>query len=404
MSTAISLWALVAVAQAEAPIRGTEVAALASFDQAMQGMLAEWEIPGATLAIARGKKLVFSRGYGLADAEKPDQPMGPGQPMRIASISKPLSATVALRLAQRGELDLDAPALAMLDPALAPLGGDTDPRMAQITVRDLLQHSGGWDRSLGGDPMFPPFTTDATQGTGPADCAQVIRYWRSRPLDHAPGQTAVYSNFGYCVLGRVLEAATGQDYGALVQDELAAADFRVLSLGRSLVQERLPGEPRYHPYPGQDPASSVFDPAEAVPWPDGGFYLEGMDSHGGWVSSAPDLVRFAQRLDRRGCTPGLLRRDQLAQAIAAPDLPAADTDRWYGLGWNVRAVAKGHNLWHTGSLPGSVSLLVRRADGIAWAALFNGRPKDWRGFIEALDAGLWRASDAVERWPRRAVR
>jgi hypothetical protein len=142
------------------------------------------------------------------------------------------------------------------------------------------------------------------------------------------------------------------------------------------------------------------DEREPVSWPYGGFYLEAMDAHGAWVASAIDLVRFASTLDGSR-KPGLLKPETVRRIESRPPAPmAADAPAYYGLGWNVRPEGKGANWWHNGSLPGTMSLLVRTHHGFAWAAVFNMRPKDDGKFLGELDGAIWKAVGRVRKWPK----
>ena len=80
----------------------------------------------------------------------------------------------------------------------------------RITTRHLLQHTGGWDRDKSFDPMFRPREISRTLGVasppGPRD---ILRYRLGQPFEFDPGTRYAYSNFGYCVLGRVIEKVTG---------------------------------------------------------------------------------------------------------------------------------------------------------------------------------------------------
>src|SRR5262249_30274495 len=157
------------------------------------------------------------RGYGQADVEN-GIAVQPDSTFRIASLSKFITATAVLTLVEQGKLDLDARAFALI-PQLTPLPGAVmDPRLPTITVRQLLQHTGGWDSSLSGDPMFNSTAIALAAGTAPPASAEtVVRYMLGRPLDFAPGTRYAYSNFGYNVLGRIIERVSGQSYAAFVQ-------------------------------------------------------------------------------------------------------------------------------------------------------------------------------------------
>jgi len=360
---------------------------LQSFHDAMELQLREYGIPGGSLAVAKDGRLVLAKGYGLADVDA-KTPVEAGSLFRIASISKPITAVAILKLAQDGRLDLDAKAFTLLDIDL----GKADPRLVDITIRQLLQHTAGWDREKSGDPMFRPFDIASELGVPlPPDPAAVIRFMVRRPLDTDPGTKHAYSNFGYCVLGRIIEKITGEPYEAHIRKSiLAPMGITGMRLGRTLPEGRAAGEVRYYPLNGPQ-ARPVFESVKAkeVPWPYGGFCLEAMDAHGGWLASATDLVRFATSIDR------VLDAKSRALMVERPAaLPVAPT--YYGCGWMVRPMGPGkRNVWHNGSLPGTSTLLVIRHDGLVWAALFNDRSRG----EGKMDPDLHRAADAVTAWP-----
>jgi N-acyl-D-amino-acid deacylase len=147
-------------------------------------------------------------------------------------------------------------------------------------------------------------------------------------LDFDPGAKEAYSNFGYCLLGRVIEQVTGKPYGEAVQNlVLRPAGIARMKIGRTRLAERLPGEVRYYT-PDDERARSVFpDVKKPVPWPYGGFYIEAMDAHGAWVASAVDLVRFTAALDGSR-KPSLLKPAtvRLIESRPAPPMPAHSRD------------------------------------------------------------------------------
>jgi hypothetical protein len=99
-----------------------------------------------------------------------------------------------------------------------------------------------------------------------------------------------------------------------------------------------------------------------------------MDSHGGWIASTTDLVRFASALEP-GSSVELLKPSFLELMIARPEIPLwEDTPNYYAFGWFVRPVGSSVSIWHDGSLPGTTAILYRTASGLTWAALFNTRP------------------------------
>jgi CubicO group peptidase (beta-lactamase class C family) len=359
-----------------------------SFDAAMAAFMKKNGAPGGALAVVKDGRLALAKGYGRADVDEPT-PVEPTSLFRIASLSKPITAVAVLALAQKGTLDLDGKAFALLELKPPEKG---DPRLADITVRHLLHHTAGWDRDRSGDPMFQSIEIAEAEGSAPpADARAIIRWMMGRPLDFDPGTRHAYSNFGYCVLGRILEKVSGESYESHVKKAvLEPMGITRMRLGRSLLKDRAEGEVRYA-QPNTRAARSVFGGERDVPWPYGGFCIEAMDAHGGWIASAVDLARFASSLEKVLEAKSVETMFERPPGLGAP--PA-----YYACGWMVRPVGDkpGRNAWHAGSLPGTNALLVRRQDGLAWAALFNQRSKG-DGEIETA---LHQAADAVTEWPK----
>src|SRR5581483_884445 len=292
--------------------------------------------------------------------------------------------------------------------ALPPEERKRDPRLKKVTVRHLLQHTGGWDRDKSFDPMFRSVQIARALGVAPpAGPAEIIRYMVDRELDFDPGSRFAYSNFGYCVLGRLIEKQTGMPYETYVRQEiLEPLGVRAMQVGRT--REQAPDEVRYYDEKGRT-GPTVFGPdfTKKMPTPYGVWSLESLDAVGGWIASAPDLVRFASALGRPEGTK-IIGADNLGAAFARPDGPPGrgkdgKKDAYYGLGWNVRVVGPGQiNTWHTGSFAGTSTILVRRHDGLCWAVLFNQR-NDARGRYLAglIDPLVHRAAERVEHWPAR---
>jgi N-acyl-D-amino-acid deacylase len=369
----------------------------ASYDVIIQQLMSKWGIHGASVAVAKDGRLVLAKAYGTTDKEK-SLSVQPDSLFRIASISKTITAVAILKLVEEGKLLLEAKAFKLLDDLTPAAGKTADPRIYDITVRQLLQHSGGWDRDKSFDPMFYPTKAAIEVGsTQPATSETIIRYMMGQPLDFDPGSRYAYSNFGYCVLGRIIEKVTGQSYYDYVMDEiLQPVGATSMRLGRSLESDRYESEVNYYDYEGAPQALSVFPDSSLVPAPYGGFYIEAMDSHGGWVTTATDLLRFVTALDEGK----LLKPDTLAMMVSRPSAPLwQDSPYYYGMGWLVRPNGDDANWWHTGSLPGTYSIVVRTSNGFAWAALFNTRPQDTDTFSREVDQALWDAYDGVTNWP-----
>ena len=341
------------------PVSGTAVPGMANVDAAISELMTRWDIPGGAVGIMKDGRLVYARGFGHADVEA-QRVATPDGLFRIASVAKPVTAAAVRLLAEQGQLSLDEPAFALLS-HLAPLPGATvDPRLDRITVRHLLGHSGGWDHAATFDPMFR--STEIAHATGtpaPASAEAIIRYMLGQPLSFEPGTRFAYSNFGYAVLGRIIERITGRSYEQFVTESvLAPVGVTRMRLGRSLYADRAPGEARYYDL---GTVHSVFPGVGVVPVPYGGFNLEAMDAHGGWVASVVDLLRFEK-------------------AWVAPPAQGA----WY----------------QEGGLPGTTSIMVRTATGLAWVAVFNAREtRPGSRFQAEFGDVLRQAVNGVTAWP-----
>lgn len=375
-------------------------AQFAPYDRLMAELMQRYHLPGGAVAVTSNGKLVFAKGYGFADRDQ-RRPVQPDSLFRIASISKPITSVAILKLVEQGKLHLDDKAFAYLKDLHPPKGQTPDPRLAAITIRQILHHTAGWDRNASFDPMFRPvLEAKAVGAPEPASSQTVIRYMLGQKLDFDPGTRFAYSNFGFCVLGRIIERVTGLGYEEYAKREvLKPAGITRMKIGKSLASDDTAGEVHYY---SEGSAPSVFPSIQhPVPWPYGGIDLEAMDSHGGWIASAIDLVKFANAIDGRRGSP-LLSPRSIAELTSRPAHPLPQTSAaYYGLGWEIRPVGKDANWWQSGLLPGTTTLLVRAHNGYCWAALFNSRPESMNHLAGDLDAGLWKAFGEVTDWPDR---
>ncbi|GLW10600.1 hypothetical protein Misp01_57280 [Microtetraspora sp. NBRC 13810] len=373
---------------------GTTVAALAGLDAVMRDFMRERGISQAQLAVGREGRLLYARGYTLGGHEPVTRP---DSLFRVASLSKHITATAITLLAQEGRLDLSAPVPGLLRLAPGP-GRRADPRLAEVTVRRLLHHLGGWDRDLSGDPLWSDAAIAAALGVSlPLDHGLIMTYVTGRPLDHAPGTRVAYSNYGYMLLGRIVEKAGGTSYPAYVTERiLRPLGITRMRPGRSPRARAAPGEVAYRS--GLTRPDVTRPGGRPVPYPYGGFNLGTNDANCGWLASAPDLVRLATVFDPPS---PVLTEDSIAAMFAAPETGVNPDGWYYGYGWQVRPLPGGRNTWHTGSMPGTYTLLTRRWDGIAYAALFNRRAEGTDPAYHVIDPLLYDAVSAVRRWPAR---
>lgn len=363
-------------------ISGQRATGLGEIDRLMQDYMKENRAPGASLAITENGRLVYARGFGYADVATREV-IQPESLFRIASVSKPITAVAILQLVDEGKLELDTEVFSILDdyePHLGP-NASLDERQQSITIRHLLEHRGGWDRDRSFDGMFQSVRFAKAMGApSPAGHDEIIRCMLGLPLDFTPGERYAYSNYGYCLLGRVIERLTGQTYEEYVKDHvLAPVGVESMAIGATHLKGRRKDEVRYY---DSGVTYSVFedDLHQRVPSPYGAWYLESMDSHGAWIASATDLVRFASAFDEPADCP-LLKEQTVSLMWRRPPGAAgygedgAAQMKYYGLGWQMTTDEQGEIAlqMHGGSLPGTSTKLVRRSDGRNFALLFNAR-------------------------------
>ncbi len=327
----------------------------------------------ATFHVHKTGKTI-NRSWGYATVTGDSVPMLSSTPLRIASISKTITAVAIMRLVEAGKLDLDMPALPLVATALNHdnlVSQCKDARAADITVRHLLHHVGGGWSNHGRDPMYRHQSFQREE--------LIPRILADDALNEEPGKSFAYSNFGYCLLGRVLEAifADGRRYEQIVRDEvLAPCGITNASIGD-------PNEENVSYYTATAQAKEDAGSSDVV------FALEHsntlnaqqqrMDAHGGWVMSTDDIVRFARALDEDG---KLLTKE----SVATMKTPLTQSGN-YGIGLFVHECG---NVWHTGSLHGTASIFVKTQNygGLTWAFALNTTPDGHPG-LDEIDPFAW---------------
>lgn len=394
----------------EVPVSGEAVPELADFDSVMTATMPRWNLPGAQLAIAHEGRLVYNRGFGYASVED-GETVDPSHLFRIASTSKPFTAVAILKLIDAGELTLDTPVFPLL--ALeGPPNAPRDPRLDTITIEQLLVHSGGWNDTLESpvnlDPQYLPWPLMASHlldAEVPADAETIVRYMLGQPLNFDPGTQSAYSNFGFNVLGRVTEHLSGKTYEQFVIDEvLTPAGISKMAIGGTTLEERMAGEVRYYSPPELPFDVSVYPGVGYVPQGYGAYYVRSLDSHGGWIASAEDMLKFSLAIDgARG--DALLTPEAVTAMETTPRPPSAasgagNVEGGFGLGLNSVPVQAGYEWSHAGALVGSnCSWLVRKPGGTALALVFNSLPVDYGTFFGETFGALQELLAETTVWP-----
>ncbi|MFL6236961.1 MAG: serine hydrolase [Thermoanaerobaculia bacterium] len=326
--------------------------------------------PGAAIAITKNGRLVYAAGFGQANQETGEE-AGPTSLFRIASVSKPFTSVAVMKLVEAGKLKLDdkvfGPGSLLGAQFPTPAGNK---KIEQITVKYLLEHVSGLSND-NGDPMF--MNLGMTH-------AQLISWMLNDP-GHVMSRNAnsqyEYLNFGFCLLGRIIEKVTGKSYEQYVRESvLNPSGITSMAIGANSEAQRKPREVKYYP-PGDAYSLNVTR----------------FDSHGGWVASPIDLERFLVRVDGLPSKPDILSSaSHTTMTTAAHVKDSKGNDPSYAFGWGVSPQ------WHNGAMSGTIAILAARPDGYTYAAVVNTRPAD-DGFASTLSSTLQAIIKDVSAWP-----
>jgi CubicO group peptidase (beta-lactamase class C family) len=303
------------------------------------GALVELDAPGLSAAVVRDDRLLWAGGFGLADVEN-RVPARADTVYRIASLSKPITATAVLQLAERGLVDLDAPVQRWV-PAFPE-------KRAPVSLRQILTHTSGIRHYRSGEFI---------QRRRYRDVVAALAIFKDDPLLFEPGTRYEYSSHAYNLLAAVVECASGLGFGEYLRErvfEPAGMNDTHLDRAERLVDRRarqyersgVPG--RWRNAPAADLSSK---------W-----------AAGGMLSSALDLARFHVALDR-----GVLLRPETLGLMHAEHRLDDGTPTGYGLGWAVARDARERLLvGHAGGTTGGSAFLLRvPGTGEAVALLVN---------------------------------
>lgn len=350
-------------------LRGKSVAAAPEIPEAVEELVTQFredfEIPGVSVAMSHRGRIGFAAGFGMADKDE-NLPVTPDHQFRVASISKPITAVTIFRLIERRQLQLTDLPFAN-EKLLAGLLDNLDlpaehlASIQAISVQHLLEHtSGGWSNAVR-DPVFVGSMIDH-------DHQDLIREtFRTFPPEDAPGTTYRYSNFGFCILGRIIEAVSGKTYEETVRElVLQPSGAEEMRVGQREAENLPPHEVHYY---GQNE-----NPYHRI------MHVARMDSFGGWVATPTQLLRVAHHCDGFPTVRDLLNSKSLTR-MTTP----STANEFYACGWNVN---KAPNWWHVGSFSGGSGIFVRTHDQYCWAILCNSRSKK-SGYINKLDTLGW---------------
>lgn len=315
---------------------------LALIENKVRAYMKKNDIPSMSVAISKDKRLVYAAAFGNADVEK-NELAGPKHRYRIASVAKPITVVAVKRVIQDTALTDSSKVFGSNSVLGSQYATPSDNKQIEdITVDHLIRHRAGFlrldidDDGKADDPMF--------KYTGTTHKGLIEWALKNYPLGYAPGTDPglppeeTYSNFGYSLLGRVIEARTGKTYENYVRDTiLKPAGASGMVIGGDKEADRKPNEVKYY---GPGAYSSVKP--------------QRFDSHGGWIATPIDLLRF-------------MRHETVLSKSYA----------------------------HFGSMSGTNSVYRRRSDGLGYAVTANSN----NGDVKEIDAMMKEIVEGVSNWP-----
>lgn len=268
------------------------------------------QIPGAVLVVGRGDEIVYRKAYGNRSVEPTTEPMTVDTIFDLASLSKPIgTATSIMILADRGEIDLEAPAAKYL-PAFGSNGKD------KVTIEQLLLHRGG----LIADNPMSDYTDDPEES---------LRKVLDLKLKYEPGTDFIYTDMGYVVLGEVVRAVSGKRLNEFAAEEI----FKPLGMKDTTYLPSSSWLPRIGPTQQTKDGmlrGTVHDPRAQK--------LGGFAGHAGIFSTADDVARYCRMLLNKGELDG--QRIMSAKTVEEMTKPRCMEDgtncRTYGFDANTK--------------------------------------------------------------------
>ena len=344
---------------------------LHAMDSIMQSYLKRWEIHGAQLAISRHDSLLYARGFGYADKDR-QIPMESSYIMRMASVSKLVTATGIMKLRDMGKIRLS-------DKVFGPKGilNDTfyvnsirDKRYFDITVEQLLRHKAGFT-NYAGDAIFSTrYIMQQNHLTTPPDHRTLLRIVLRRHLGYTPGTAQRYCNIGYTLLSLIIEKRTGMSYENFMQryvlNPAGCYDFHIAG---NYLKDRRKNETVYYMHSSSVPVPEFNNSGRMVVRCYGENDITTALGAGAWVASAAELCRLVASIDGDRTVPDVISPQ--AVKLMTQEMP----DHQFSLGWNF--TPRNRPWIRTGSLVGTSALVLRYPDGECWVFITN--TSTWKG-------------------------
>jgi serine beta-lactamase-like protein LACTB len=309
----------------------------AAVEALISAAMARLGVPGLSAAIVTERQLRWLGAFGMADLENL-VPTKDATVYRLASLTKPITATAVLQLVEAGKVDLDAP-IQRYVPAFPE-------KQWPVTVRHLLSHQSG----------IRNWTDEEFHNTRHfAGIAESLSLFKDDPLLFEPGTRTQYTSLGYNLLGAVVEGVSGKPFLEYLDERVFAPAGMEAARGDdvlAIISNRAAG---YQMSAGGELRNSPMSDTS------------NRTAGGGLVATAQDVARFAIAFQR-----GTLLKAATAQAAFGRQRTRDHRSTGYGLGWIVGEAAGRTEVYHTGGQPrvSTVLYMVPRS-GVGVVLLCN---------------------------------
>lgn len=357
----------------------SEIEELAGLDKKIKKYIRDWHIKGASLAIVRNDSLVYAKGYGWADEEL-EIPMEPGHIMRVASVSKLITAAGIMVLQDQGKMNIK-------DKVFGPEGilndeffnnlTQCDTKFYDLTVEDIMRHRSRFYS----DPVFRSIQVqEYMELDQPPTKKDYFTLVLRNGLRGEPGTATKYSNFGYIVLSEIIEKVSGMPYETFINEHvMRPAGCYDMHIGGIYYEDKRENEVRYYTNEGDGKyVQDIHNPDETVERCYGGSNITVLSGAGGWCSSPIELARFVSSINGIDGVSDIISKESFAQMTEYID------DNTFSLGWNDTHPTKGWN--RTGTLAGTSALIRHYPDGECWILVTNTSTYKGPKFTKITDA------------------
>jgi CubicO group peptidase (beta-lactamase class C family) len=306
------------------PLQLADAERIQTLEQEVERLRKELNIPGLSVAVLQGQEVVSARGFGYADVDN-RIPATEDTPYYIASCTKPIAATVLMKLVEAGRLDLDDEMADILNDATFPVSGGTIHGYAsfcEILIEMSKDPSGPYAPYAF---LFQDYHCDSE--------AITVRHHLTHTSQGVPGKTYQYNGFLYGLLSRVAEAASGESFADLLIENITAPlemTSTIPNPSDSRRQQVLAELAK--PYQINEEGDAVLSD-----------FTQDLNAGAGVVSTVLDLAKFDAAMDRN-----MIVSQESKEAMFTPTVSSSGQPLPYGMGWFVQEHEGAQLVWHYG--------------------------------------------------------